>query len=172
MSDRDTPDWLRPHLDGLARELPPRRDLWPGIVQGMQRTPRGRWMPLAVAASLTISLASAWFAWQVHVDRQQQALAVQALLAEIETPYRQARAEHVARWDALRTELDAETVAVIEQNVTIIQAATAELRRAIERSPQSAHTRDLLNRTLSQELALYRQASLLTLESVHGPQGI
>jgi hypothetical protein len=172
MSDQERPDWLREHPDALPRAVPPDRDLWPGIRARLAQRPRGRWMPLAVAASLVISLGSALFAWQAHQDRLREAERVDALLAEIDFPYRQARAEHQARWMALRQALDPDTAAVIERNVAIIEAATAALAAAVSEAPDSTLARELLTRTLMREQALYRQAALLGLEAGPTPRDI
>ncbi|MEQ9002300.1 MAG: hypothetical protein RIE74_01925 [Pseudomonadales bacterium] len=165
MSHQERPDWLRKHLDALPPAVPPDRDLWPGIRARLAQRRRGRWMPLAVAASLVISLGAALFAWQAHQERLGEAERVDALLAEIQAPYRQGRAEHQARWAALRQTLDPDTAAVIERNVAIIEAASAALADAVAEAPDSAIARELLTRTLMREQTLYRQAALLSLEA-------
>lgn len=172
MSDRDRPDWLHEHLEALPRALPPERDLWPGVHARLGARPRPRWPALAVAASLMIALGATLFAWQAHQDRARQAARVDALLAEIQAPYQPARTAHQARWAALRDGLDADTVAVIEHNVAIIEAATAALAEAVARAPDSAAARELLHRTLRREQALYRQAALLSLDAAPDPQDI
>lgn len=61
---------LRLQLRGLRRDLPPGRDLWPGIADRLAagapvpaprrtRSPR-RWAPLALAASLLLAVGVAW----------------------------------------------------------------------------------------------------------------
>lgn len=87
------------------------------------------------------------------------------MVAELLAPYQHARALQAARWDAVRDALDPETAAVIDRNLAIIQAATADLINTLERTPQDPQTRALLDRTLSHELTVYQQISRIALDS-------
>ena len=44
------PEWLQNALRDLPREMNPENDLWPSIAQQINRTPRQRWEPVAIAS--------------------------------------------------------------------------------------------------------------------------
>jgi hypothetical protein len=165
MSDHDTPDWLRRELDGLDREVAPRRDLWPGIRARLHTAPRTRRWLLAVAAGLAIASASALITWQATRTGNGTIDATQLLLAEWLEPYEQARALQRARWNDVRDDLDPETAEEVERNLAIIRAATVQLAEALSKSPHDTPMRTLLDQTLAHELVLYQHASRLALES-------
>jgi len=157
----DTPDWLRPHLKSLPGEIPPARDLWPNIARRLERPGHWRWMPAAVAASVLISVTATWFTWHVFEQQRRDAatlLAAQQLLQELRQPYVSVRADYEAQWPMLRTQLDPETVTVVERNLEIIHKANAELARALERQPDSPVLRQLLRQTMAQEVDVYQRA--------------
>ena len=161
MNHNETPDWLRPHLQSLPAEIAPARDLWPEIARRLDRRGHSRWLPVAVAASLLISVSATWFTWQVLVQQRHDAaalLAAQQLLQQIRQPYLPVRAEYEAQWPVLRAQLDPETAKVVERNLEIIHKANAELARALERQPDSPVLRQLLRQTMTQEVDVYRRA--------------
>ena len=143
---------LRWQLRGLRRDLPPSRDLWPGIAARIAETPvvaaparTRRWLPLGMAASM---LLAAGLAWQVQrpapppaaplIQREAEALArqYQGALDELARLPQAQRAE--AYTPALR-ELDGSTQAIL---------------RALERDPDSRLLLEQLRRTYSKRLAL------------------
>ena len=162
MKENDTPDWLRTHLQALPGEIPPARDLWPEIAQRLDRPGHFRWMPVAVAASVLISVTATWFTWQVFEQQRRDAAALltaQRLLQEIRQPYLPVRAEYEAQWPMLRAQLDPDTATVVERNLEIIHKANAELAKALERQPDSPVLRQLLRQTMTQEVNVYRRAA-------------
>ena len=162
MNQNDAPEWLKNHLQALPAEIPPARDLWPGIARRLDRPGHHGWMPMAVAASVLISVTATWFTWHVFEQQRHDAaalLAAQQLLQQIQQPYLPVRAEYEAQWPALRAQLDPETARVVEHNLKIIHKANAELARALERQPDSPVLRQLLRQTMNQEVEVYRRAA-------------
>ena len=160
MSRNDRPEWLQEHLDALPRELEPRRDLWPGIVAGVQRGRRNFWVPVGIAASLVLSASAAWFTWLGYQESARNAdtmATVAGVLQQIQSPYVAVRADYAAQWPALRQELDPETAAVVEKNLAIIHQARTELVRALEKQPNDPALQQLLRRTLAAEVDLYQR---------------
>jgi Putative zinc-finger len=64
-----------------------------------------------------------------------------------------------------RNDLDSATVAVVERNLRVIDAAIADSRRALARDPHSRFLGDQLARTLDQKVELLRTAVLLPARS-------
>ena len=168
MSDNDKPAWLKQHLDALPRELNPDCDLWPGIAQRLDR-PRRAWIPVAIGASLAISVVSALFTWRMHEQRQVEAvalLAAQQYLQQIESPYLAARATYEQQWPALRAQLDQDTAALIERNLAIIRKANDELARALEKQPDNRGLQRLLRQTLNKETDVYQRALVAARDTI------
>jgi hypothetical protein len=165
MTELDKSTWLQAQLQQLPEELTPERDLWPGIAARLDRRRHG-WVPLAVAASILISAASALFSWHVYeIHRQETAIALQEL-QRIESPYRAAQAVYKKQWPALRSHLDPATAAAIERNLRIIHQADLELVEQLRRHPGNPALQDLLRQTLAQELDLYQRASRAAYQSI------
>lgn len=162
MNDNNAPEWLRARLSELPAEVAPARDLWPDIARRLEVRRTGRWMPLAAAASVVISVAAVWFTWQVFEQQRHDAAALMAarqMLEQIQQPYLPARATYATQWPALRAQLDLETAAVVEDNLEIIRKANTELTQALERNPHSPVLQQLLRRTLAQELDVYQRVA-------------
>lgn len=165
MTELDKPAWLKAQLERLPEELTPERDLWPGIAAQLDR-PRHGWVPLAVAASILVSAASALFSWHAYqIRRQETAIALQEL-QRIESPYRTAQAAYVKEWPALRSHLDPATAADIERNLRIIHRANAELVEQLRRHPGNQALQRLLRQTLAQEVDLYQRATNAAHQSI------
>lgn len=164
MTEEHTPQWLRPHLDDLERDIAPPHDLWPGIRTRLHRPPSPRRWVLATAAGLAIASASALITWQALRPADGPAPGHASPVADWLQPYEHARTLQRVHWAETRDQLDPDLVAVIERNLAIIHAATAELVEALNEAPQDARTRALLDRTLARELALYRHVSQLAID--------
>jgi len=149
---------LKQRIDALPRELEPTRDLWPGIEARLARRTRRSWVPAAVAASVVLSAASAFFTWNLYQAQQEEARALRAQIAAIESPYLPVRASYDREWGVLRTRLDPETAEVIERNVALIRQANQEILQALGENPRDPSLRRLLRQTLATEADVYRQA--------------
>jgi hypothetical protein len=67
--------------------------------------------------------------------------------------------------DQRRDDLDSATVALLEQNLRIIDRAIAESRAALEKNPGSALLNRQLNKALGQKVQVLRTAALLPAET-------
>jgi len=80
-------------------------------------------------------------------------------------PVQQIYASEIAELDSIvrdrRSQLDTGTVAVIEKNLKIIDAAIAQSRAALARDPNSGFLHNQLNDALNQKIALLRTVALL-----------
>ena len=156
----EQPEWLRKQLDTLSPELSPARDLWPDIAQQINRQPKQRWLPMAVAASVLVSAMSGIFTWQMYQQRQsEQAIAnAERLLQQIESPYSQARVSYAEQWPTMRANLDPETAAIVERNLQIIGEAHKELVKALQKQPDDPALQQLMRQTLAKEIEVYQVA--------------
>jgi hypothetical protein len=172
-----------------ARALPdlvPPRDLWAGIEARIQApvvslpaarmaAPRPRWRTTAwlgaAAAALIAATAGITYTVAMHQAREQGRLAMappgatapvtNVAVLPVERVYDQeiARLQHILR--ERRSTLDSGTVAVIERNLRIIDAAIEQSRAALEKDPASGLLNDQLNSALTQKVELLRTAALL-----------
>ncbi len=156
----ETPAWLQKHLDTLPAELPPVRDLWPEVAQQLDRQPRQRWLPIAMAASVLVSVLSATLTWQMYQQRQTELSVASAeqLLQQLESPYSQARVSYAEQWPKVRAALDPETAAIVERNLEIIRNAHQELAKALKKQPDDPALQQLMRQTLAKELEVYQTA--------------
>lgn len=153
---------LREHARALPREIEPARDLWPEISARIDnhkvisfeprrssRIPVSRGM-LAAAAVLLITVSSGVTAWLVGSDptasefaaapvtTSSSGTAALAAFQPTEQEYLTTVADLEAVLGARRDLLAPETVAVIERNLSIIDAAIADSRAALEADPANA----------------------------------
>ncbi len=158
--NHDQPEWLRQQLDTLQPELQPSRDLWPEIAQQINRQPKQRWVPAAVAASVLVSAVSGIFTWQVYQQRQSDMAVANAerLLQQIESPYSQARVSYAEQWPSMRANLDPETAEIVERNLEIIGKAHQELAKALQKQPDDPALQQLMRQTLAKEIEVYQVA--------------
>lgn len=157
----------------LPAAIAPRRDLWPGIEARLRASappPAARarrvWLPLAAAAVLALAVGLPWLGRRGAGEAPAPAVPAVAATRAPEIPGSEiARAEdgtQQTRTDVLsmlarqRDQLSPETVAVIEENMTIIDDAIAQIRAALDEDPMSRE----LNHLLAQQYQL--EAELLT----------
>ncbi len=166
MSDSQKPDWLQNQLDTLPDELQPSRDLWPAIAEKLDRRPRSRWLPTAVAASLLISALSALFSWHTSLQHQDTTAATQQLLQQIGTPYQPVLASYRTQWPSIKKKMDPQTAATIEHNLQIIQQAYNELATALDKQPDDPVLQQLVRQTLNTQIDVYRRAQATLLPTI------
>jgi hypothetical protein len=142
--DRDRTADEEPALPGVAafrRDVPPQRDLWPGIearirAQDLRRR-RGRARAVASLAA-TLLLGSAVGFW-LRTPRPAP-LPATAQFAELE--------RGAAR-------LHPETRALVKVNLKIVDDAQAQIRRALKEDPDAAYLKSLLAATQRQKQELH-----------------
>jgi hypothetical protein len=172
-----------------ARALPdlaPSRDLWAGIEARIQApvvslpasrgaTSHPRWRATAwlgaAAAALIVATAGITYTFTMRHAQEQAQLAttrpsvstpvtnVAALPVERVYDQEIARLQHVVQ--ERRSTLDSSTVAVIERNLQIIDAAITQSRAALAKDPASGLLNEQLNSALTQKVELLRTAALL-----------
>jgi len=166
--EQQTPAWLQAQLRELPTELNPSRDLWPEVAQQLDKQPRQRWLPVAMAASVLVSVLSATLTWQLYQQRQSEisVAAAEQMLQQLESPYSQARVSYAEQWPQVRASLDPETAAVVEHNLEIIRQAHQELAKALKKRPNDPALQQLMRQTLAKELDVYQLAENAAREAI------
>ena len=146
---------LLSHASALPRSVSPPRDLWPGISRRIERGrvwSRGSWQPvLAVAAAVVAALGAVVF-WQqppppVHTvvvaspaagsqhSIRPASVQMDPGLIAMERDYQAAANALLAVLQERKDDLEPETLANVERNLAVIDAALAEVHRALEKDP-------------------------------------
>ncbi len=169
-----------------ARTLEPRApdaDLWPGVAAGIGVSPAirtgrtgRRWsfsLPELAAAGIALVTLSSGAAWMLHPGVPAVAVGVTAPAPDLVVPVALGSAHRVEQsYDAAigdlarvlhegRQSLDTTTVRVIERNLSVIDSAIAEARRAVDTDPANAYLTTHLAETMRRKLELLRQATAL-----------
>jgi anti-sigma factor RsiW len=164
-------------------DVTPERDLWPGIrgrlipragamatdsadpkVVAIQTRRRvAMTIPQLVAAGITVALLGAALVWSF------MGAAMVPYPATVATPgpadvvlaaYQPAMTELEAAYAVRRSELEPETVLVVERSLAIIDAAIREATEALEADPSSGFLHAHLADTMRRRLSLLRQVAL------------
>ena len=159
----------------LPRHITPPRDLWPDIASRLPardgvRSHRSaawpRWTRLALAATVLIAVTATI---TIRVSRPPAGSPAQAATAPPAVAGFTADREYVLAAEDLervldegRDKLSPGTVAVLERNLALIDAAIAEARAALEADPANADLRALLWGVHRQKLDLLDRATRLT----------
>ncbi len=159
----------------LPRATEPERDLWPGIVENIERrrvvqgrfdrppatTGRRLWMAAAAAAILVVSVSIAYMAGLergqpriAHMPQQQSSI-VQAAYGDPTSDLETARNQLRASLDQRQEELSQETWSVVMDNLVVIDDAIERIELAMADNPNDGR----LNRQL--KVAYRRQIDLL-----------
>ena len=159
----------------LPRSITPPRSLWPDISSRL--TPRGgarpagasawrRWAPLAAAAVLLVTVtAVVTFRFSragAPGDSPVTAVPPQVAAFAADREYVLAAKDLERVLAEGRDKLSPATVAVLERNLALIDAAIAEARAALEADPANADLRALLWGAHRQKLDLLDRATRLT----------
>jgi predicted anti-sigma-YlaC factor YlaD len=181
-SCREELDQLRALL-AAARELPrerePDRDLWPGVARRLEEraAPRvgfgPRWSLLAAAAAVLLALSSFWLqgireavppapvaAGLRHEVRPASFSVGDVLRSERE--YARATAVLMAAVEERSDGLSPETREVVSKNLAAIDAALADIRRAIEADPGNEELAGLFRATHRRKVDVLQTVVRLT----------
>lgn len=169
----------------LPRELRPPRDLWPGIEPRLAQSWWRRLVPadwravprpatplLAAGAALLALAVGVWF-WRVEpvspvagpgtvietASRSEAAFRAQAELARSEDGMLLARRDLFEAVERQKDQLSPETVAVLEENMRIIDQAIGQIRFALEEDPLNQQLHLLLAAHYQREVQLLKQVS-------------
>jgi len=162
-------DLLRWQLRGLRRDLEPGRDLWPDIAARIATAPqaakarraRPAWLPMALAASLLLAFGAFWrFGPAPSVPATAASPGnhvIQIEAAALSRQYQGALVELVqSGTPTARVEDESGIAAAIRD----LDRSAAQIRAALERSPDSRFLLERLRRTYARRLALTQRAIL------------
>jgi hypothetical protein len=157
----------------LATEMPPRRDLWPGIEQAI-RVPAGRrmpWFAQAAAVVLLVGASSAITYVSVKGDATPAISVSPDLVFEqaafgrnyhLGPGFQDARRSLRAQLDTELARLSPEAQADIQANLDVIHEAIVEINTALEEEPDNVLLQSKLLGAYREELTLLRRVSGLT----------
>ena len=153
---------LDQQLDSLVRDIPPPRNLWPGIAGELRgRSRRARPMAFAAAAAVAGACLASALTWAVLHGRQ-AAPAPQLAAAHAPTFDEPRNPRYVAARDSLELNfreriklLDPATRAQIEASLAVIRQAHEDIRKALASDPASPVLEQLWQSTWHDELDLY-----------------
>jgi hypothetical protein len=151
---------LLAHASALPRSVSPPRDLWPDIAQRLERErtwswPRiVSWQPaLAVAAVVVVALAAVVLRQQAPTGAnivvvaspgpgteprlRPAAVEMDPGLVAAEQDYQAAANALLAAFQERKGDLEPETLANVERNLAVIDAALAEVHEALAKDPAS-----------------------------------
>jgi hypothetical protein len=179
---------LRGAVDRAPRSMAPPEDAWTEIrarigarplapAERRSAMPRSRWLSpgwLAAAAVLLVVLSSMVTAWVMRGDGS-RAIAPTVASESGAPDERDATPRFVATdeqermerelsalLEAQRSTLTPETVAKIERNLDVIDAAIEEIKTALAEDPNNRALHDLLSASYRQKAALLKQASQIS----------
>jgi anti-sigma factor RsiW len=147
---------LLTHASALPRSVSPPSDLWPGISRKIERGQawswsRGSWQPaLAVAAAVAVAVGAVVLGQQqpppVHTvviptpaagqhSIRPASVQLDPGLVAMEQDYQTAANALLAVLQEQKGDLEPETLATVERNLAVIDAALAEVHHALEKDP-------------------------------------
>ena len=157
-------------LGTVPRDLPPARDLWPGIeaaITAPLAPPARRRWPLALAAGLLMAVAGGWVGSRLAAPPsitsgpapraqpgEPDSLAVRSVQVR-EAEYNATRAELVRTYEERLKMLSPVTRARIAADLATIRRAEKDLREALDTDPSSRVLLRLYESTTRQEFNLY-----------------
>ena len=174
---------LRAGVNSLPRSLDPDRDLWPSIASRMdqstfrsidfrtfrrrQRIPIARYLVAAAALVLFALSAPVWFnppprGVDPPVEQPGPGLAADPEFVRVSTQYLAARDELMSLLQDRKADIAPETYAVVEDNLSVIASAVAEIEVALAAEPESVKLEQMLYAAYRSEVNLLRQAVQLS----------
>lgn len=152
----------------LPRSIEPPRDLWAAIAARINQPVRlsvrpsvpRLWLAAAAVALIVASSAVTYFfaSRQLRLPETNRPAESWAV---VEADYRRAAHELRQALAARRASLAPRTVAVVEENLRVIDGAIGEARAALARDPASPELAELLAAAYEQQLELLRWAARL-----------
>jgi len=152
---------LDEQLTDLPHEVPPPRNLWPGIAARLERRPRrARPMLFAAAAAVAGACVASALTWAVlHGRPASPAMQLAVRAPTFDEPR---NASYVAARDSLEVSfrerlalLDPATRGKIEASLAVIRRAHDDIRKALANDPASPVLEQLWQSTWHDELDLY-----------------
>lgn len=124
-------------------------------------------LPQLLAAGIALVLLSGAGAWMVRSGRQAAPAVIPVAAGNVAfasvgaTRYDEAVTDLAQVLEAERERLNPETVRIVEENLTIIDRAIAQARRALLDDPDSDYLRRHLEQTMRQKLTLLQQVTTI-----------
>ncbi|GAB2517161.1 hypothetical protein [Lysobacter humi (ex Lee et al. 2017)] len=153
-SDAPLPEALRWQLRTMRQDVQPANDLWPGIAarlaepQARAAAPTAHWRPaFAVAATVVLAVASVALLSSRYRPEPPDTTALRAAQT-LEAEYR----------DAFRSLGSAPSTDPIAPAVSELDRSARQIRRALDRDPDSRLLLEQLRRTYALRLALSQRA--------------
>ena len=158
----------------LTTDISPKRDLWPGIAEAIERPAPRQWSPMlaqAAAVVLLVGGSSAITYTTMKNDAPNLRIAPPEMVFEqasfgnrysLGPSFQDARNTLVAELDAELIKVSPESRVDIETNITLIHNAIFEMNKALEDDPENILLQERVLKTYREELALLRRVSGLT----------
>jgi len=170
---------------GSMPDAPPAADLWPGVAERLSgATPVIRFdsarqrrfsftLPQLVAAGLALMVLSGGLMWVARLGDPRTSLPpVVAEIDETIAPanfadsyYDQAVTDLEKTLESGRSQLDPETVRILEENLRAIDQAIDQSRNALRADPANVYLNNHFAESRNRKLALLRRASALAMGS-------
>ena len=164
-------DKLLQDAQRLCKEIPPERDLWPGIEAVIGTPARPRWTRALTQAAAVVLLVGASASVTYMVTKPDESAPTvlpvvtefniqQAAFGpefELSVGYKLARGKLQSQLDVKLEQLSPDARAAVEQNLEVIRDAIAEINAALELEPDNALLQELLMNTYREELAVMQQ---------------
>lgn len=158
-----------PGIDGLSRSIEPAADLWPAIRERVASRP-GRSMrvgvprwALAAAAALLVAVSSGVTALLLTSGDSRPV--VTRDISALEAQYSVVSEDLLGALEQARSRLSPETMATIQRNLRIIDAALDETRQALAKDPGNTALGQMVVAAWRQKVDLLRRATALGTES-------
>ncbi len=146
----------------LPKRIEPARDLWTGIAArvGKREVRNGkRWWRTALAAAATLVIGFAVYRLLPPFAAHYRPAGEWAGWAAVQADFDRSTDELSRILAAERQRLRPETVALLERNLAVIDAAIAESRAALARDPANAELHHLFSAAARQKVELLRWAA-------------
>lgn len=147
----------------LPRELPPHRDLWPGIERKIAAHPRRRagwaqtWVPYGVAASLLVASAALVLSIYRTNALVPGVVSFDRSMDNMQAEYIQVRNPLMQKFNEANRNLDPATRDDLYRNFEIMEQARRQIEAQVRAHPEDRRLLELLMKVNQQELDLLRQ---------------
>jgi hypothetical protein len=173
MTNQSLDGKLRAAIDRLPHEIPPQRDLWPGIAARITpRRPRLRSWPIAAAVAGFLAIGALIAALSLHHTSAPTGFANAPAVTPSQPSATPAmpngRATAIAATVRRSTRLDPRMQAELLKNLGIIETSIANIQQALTQDPMSPGLQPLLYQQYRQEAALITAAQRIQLQTTAG----
>ena len=183
IDDNKADDKLTMAAKGLATEVAPDRDLWPGIEEAIiqtQQPQRSRWTPMLAQAAAVVLLVGASSMVTYAVMKYDVANTAPQAVARVEPTnlvFEQAAFGPDQTFDSVfgraggnlasdlnrgLENLSPEARQDVQRNLAVIRQAITDISQALEEEPNSAFLQELLVEAYGNELALMNRVGTMT----------